>query len=207
MGTGDCGKRGSIAGPLPPIRKRSVRSENSIVCNQSLGYILTMQQILEQEQTAMRTLIASLFLTLMLGGSALAGEPQVSTGQTLYVPVYSHVYQGPRNKPFYLTVILSIRNTDFLNSLTILNAAYYDSDGNKVEDFIKEPTTLGPMQTKRIVVPEDDRRGGSGANFVVRWSSRETVNRPVVQGVMVSTAGTQGVSFVVDGVPIRDNRK
>lgn len=155
----------------------------------------------------MRTLITSLFLVLLLGATALAEAPQTSTGQTLYVPVYSNVYQGPRNKPFPLTVILSIRNTDFVHSILVKEASYYDSNGNLVEQFLKDPINLGPMQSKRILVPESDERGGSGANFVVRWSSEKDVNTPVVQGVMVSTASTQGVSFVVDGVVIRDNRK
>lgn len=155
----------------------------------------------------MRACIASLALILFLSVTALAEEPQTSAGQTLYVPVYSHVYQGPRNKPFPLTAILSIRNTDFVHSMTMLEASYYDSDGNKVDEFVAKPVQIGPMQTKRILVPEKDKRGGSGANFIVRWKSDQPVNVPVIQGVMVSTASTQGVSFVVDGVVIRDNRK
>ena len=36
----------------------------------------------------------------------------LSSGQTIYVPAYSHIYTGNREKPFLLTVTLSIRNID-----------------------------------------------------------------------------------------------
>ena len=36
----------------------------------------------------------------------------LSKGQTIYVPAYSHIYSGDRERPFLLTVTVSIRNTD-----------------------------------------------------------------------------------------------
>ena len=36
----------------------------------------------------------------------------LSDGKTIYVPAYSHIYIGDHEKPFLLTVTLSIRNTD-----------------------------------------------------------------------------------------------
>ncbi|MCP4148740.1 MAG: DUF3124 domain-containing protein [bacterium] len=42
-----------------------------------------------------------------------AGEKNgLSDGQTIYVPAYSHIYSGSAERPFLLTVIISIRNTD-----------------------------------------------------------------------------------------------
>jgi len=37
---------------------------------------------------------------------------ELSDGQTIYVPAYSHIYSGNREQPFLLTVTLSIRNID-----------------------------------------------------------------------------------------------
>jgi len=37
---------------------------------------------------------------------------ELSHGQTIYVPVYSHIYSGNKERPFFLTVTLSIRNID-----------------------------------------------------------------------------------------------
>jgi hypothetical protein len=36
----------------------------------------------------------------------------LSTGQTVYVPIYSHIYSGLKGRPFNLAATLSIRNTD-----------------------------------------------------------------------------------------------
>jgi hypothetical protein len=36
----------------------------------------------------------------------------LTDGQTIYVPVYSHIYSGNREHPFLLAVTLSIRNID-----------------------------------------------------------------------------------------------
>ena len=46
-------------------------------------------------------------------------EVRLSRGQTVYVPVYSHVFSGPRNIPFLLAATLSIRNTDLSASLRV----------------------------------------------------------------------------------------
>jgi hypothetical protein len=40
-------------------------------------------------------------------------------GQTVYVPVYSHIYSGDREQPFYLAATLSIRNTDTKHAITL----------------------------------------------------------------------------------------
>ncbi len=36
----------------------------------------------------------------------------VLEGQSVYVPIYSHIYHGDCDKPFDLTATLSIHNTD-----------------------------------------------------------------------------------------------
>jgi len=39
-------------------------------------------------------------------------KKNLSNGQTVYVPAYSHIYFGNNEKPFSLAVTLSIRNID-----------------------------------------------------------------------------------------------
>ena len=70
-----------------------------------------------------KTIVAffSLLLAAFGGGSfqtALA-DPSFYKGQTVYVPVYSHIYSGDREQPFYLAATLSIRNTDRIQAITI----------------------------------------------------------------------------------------
>ena len=148
-------------------------------------------------------LVAAVALALLIVPMDAAGaEGQLSQGQTLYVSVYSHIYSGDRERPLYLAVTVSIRNTDPLKSIQLTAVNYYDSDGKQIRRFLEKPITLAPMASTRYVVKESDKSGGSGANFLVRWQSKEPVNPPLAEGVMISTASQLGISFVTRGVPI-----
>ena len=63
---------------------------------------------------------------LALAGSLQAAELGRSAGQTVYVPVYSHIWHGnldSRQKPqqLSLSAMLSIRNTDPDAAMTVLS--------------------------------------------------------------------------------------
>jgi hypothetical protein len=133
---------------------------------------------------------------------AWAADARLSKGQTLYVPVYSHIYSGDRERPVYLAVTVSIRNTDPAHSIHLTAVDYYDSAGKQLRRFLEKPITLAPMASTRYVVKESDKSGGSGANFIVSWQSDIPINPPLTEGVMISTASQLGISFVTRGVPI-----
>jgi hypothetical protein len=120
-------------------------------------------------------------------------------GETVYVPVYSHIYQQNRSRTFNLTATLSIRNTDLNTSITIKKVYYYDSEGNLVHKYLDNPQTIDPLSSTSFVVEEEDLRGGVGANFLILWEAKQNVNQPVFEAVMISTAQNQGVSFVSVG--------
>lgn len=124
---------------------------------------------------------------------------QLSKGQTIYVPAYSHIYSGNNEKPFLLTVTLSIRNIDPNHPIKITVADYYETQGKRLKKFLDEPRTLKPMESLRYVIPESDEKGGSGANFMVEWQSDKSVNPPIVESVMIGTQSQQGVSFTSRG--------
>ena len=63
------------------------------------------------------------FLKDVHAGSAV----KRSKGQTVYVPVYSHVFIGTQRLHLDLSVNASIRNTDPSNAITIVRADYYDT--------------------------------------------------------------------------------
>ncbi len=48
-----------------------------------------------------------------------------------------------------------------------------------------------------------DRRGGSGAKFIVEWVAQTSVSEPIVEAIMISTAFQQGISFVSPGKVIK----
>ena len=138
----------------------------------------------------------SYFLPLPLYADEGSG---LSYGQTIYVPAYSHIYFGNREKPFLLTVTLSIRNIDPKNQIKINTVDYYETQGRLLENHIDKPVTLNPLESTRFIVPEKDKTGGSGANFIVKWKSDKAVNPPVVEAIMISTKSSQGVSFTSRG--------
>lgn len=147
------------------------------------------------------TLLLAAGLFLSVANAVLAGE--LSRGQLVYVPVYSHVYHGDREQPLMLTAILSIRNTDPTHPITLVLADYYDTDGRLIKKYVTQPITLKPLGSTRFVIKESDTKGGSGANFLVRWKAEAEVNEPILEGVMIGATGQQGISFTSRGIVIK----
>lgn len=126
-------------------------------------------------------------------------KPGLSKGQTIYVPAYSHIYSGSNERPFLLTITLSIRNIDPIYPIRITAADYYATQGTHLKHFLQKEKTLKPLESLRYVIPENDKSGGSGANFIVIWESENPVNPPIVETVMIGTQTQQGVSFTSRG--------
>lgn len=151
-------------------------------------------------------LFALLLLSLCVlaaSGVASVGPAQAaSKGQTLYVPCYSFIYHGDKKREYHLTVTLSVRNTDLTRGLKLESVDYYDGDGQLVRSFLKQPMTLKALVSREFVINRTDRSGGAGANFIVRWSSEQPVNEPLVEAVMIGTYGQQGISFVGNAVVV-----
>ena len=122
-----------------------------------------------------------------------------SVGQTLYVPCYSHVYLQD-GRSYELSITLSLRNTSQTKNLVVQSVEYYDSAGKLLKSYSDHETVLGPLATAEYFVEEGDASGGSGANFLVTWSSEsdEPIQEPVIQALMVGTSGHIGVSFLTD---------
>ena len=130
------------------------------------------------------------------------GAMELSKGQTVYVPAYSHIYVGNRERPFLLTITLSIRNIDAKNPVTITAADYYDTKGKRIRKYLEQPVSLGPWESIRYIVPQKDKSGGSGANFVVEWSAEKGVNPVLVETIMIGAESQQGISFTSRGQAI-----
>ncbi|MDH3330115.1 MAG: DUF3124 domain-containing protein [Desulfobulbaceae bacterium] len=121
--------------------------------------------------------------------------------QTVYVPIYSHIYaeERYRDKPFNLTVTLSIRNTDPQNGLRLTGVDYYDSSGKKLRSFLTGPVAIQPLGSTRYIIQESDNSGGSGAKFLVHWEAQKAVTEPIIESIMIGTKLQQGISFVSRG--------
>ncbi|MBU1709781.1 MAG: DUF3124 domain-containing protein [Proteobacteria bacterium] len=127
------------------------------------------------------------------------GDAGLSNGQSIYVPAYSHIYSGDRERPFFLTVTLSIRNIDPRHQINITIIDYYETQGRVLKKYIDRPAILKPLGSLRYVIPQSDKTGGSGANFIVEWEAEQLVNPPIVETVMIGTQSQQGISFTSRG--------
>lgn len=159
----------------------------------------------------MKRLAVSLVLCILaaVAGRATAQEePALSTGQTLYLPIYSHLYYGDLDKagkPGFATVSVhvSIRNTDARAPIKLLYARYYDTQGKLVREFVPAAQAIGPLGTIELFVPRADMAGGSGANFLIAWSADTPVNPPLVEALHADIREARGLVFLTGARPIR----
>ncbi|MBF0626805.1 MAG: DUF3124 domain-containing protein [Magnetococcales bacterium] len=131
-------------------------------------------------------------------------HPRLSTGQSVYVPVYSTIWHGNLNdngKPseILMSSMLSIRNTDPKYGMTITSAQYYDTGGRKLHEYVARPRLIPPMGSVDFFVEYQERQGGTGANFVVNWQAEQPINQPIMETIHVYHWGTQGQAFVTRG--------
>ena len=144
-------------------------------------------------------LVILLACLLSPAGRPAHAQDERSTGQTLYVSIYSHVYTGPKLRPFQLTAMLVARNTDPEHPITITAADYHNTKGALVQRYVKEPVTVKPLEAVHLSIEEHDERGGAGASFIVQWKSATPVNPPIIESLMLGTRSGQGISFRCPG--------
>jgi hypothetical protein len=136
--------------------------------------------------------------------AAAASEPGRSTGQTVYVPVYSHIFFGDRGATFNLATTLSIRNVDPGQAVSVLTADYYDGSGRLLRRHFNQPVVLKPLASTEIFIPESDVSGGFGASFLVRWKSEKPTVPPIIECLMIGARSGQGISFVSPGRVVQE---
>jgi hypothetical protein len=135
----------------------------------------------------------------------LDDKSKIVMGQTIYVPVYSHIYYENQQKVIDLSATLSIRNTDLSNPIIITSVRYYDTTGKLIKQYLERPVELGSLASADWVVERTDTSGGSGANFIVEWIAEKEVSEPVVEAIMISAVSNQGISFVTPARVIKNH--
>jgi hypothetical protein len=131
-------------------------------------------------------------------------EPRI--GEVIYVPVYSHIFQGDKATKQPLSSTLVIHNVDPSKPIQVTSVRYYDHSGAEIEEYTDEPLKIRPFASANFVVGIGEDRGGVGANFIVEWQADEALASPIVQAIMSGGTGTQGLSFVTQGKVIEIRR-
>lgn len=156
------------------------------------------------KKNALRKTFVALSACAVLAAASLPARADMSKGQTLYVPCYSHIYHGVKTRPFDLTITLAVRNADPRRNLRLSAVDYYGSDGKLLKRYVGAETIVPPLSTREFTVDQNDSSGGAGASFLVRWRGDTSMNEPVVESVMIGTANSQGISFTSRGVAIQE---
>jgi hypothetical protein len=143
--------------------------------------------------------LAACMLCLFLSSAQAATFYKLSAGQTVYVPVYSDVFSSPKKFPNKMAVMLSIRNADMKNSITVHAADYYDTKGKLVRQYYASPVIVAPLESIHVYIPANDKTGGEGANFIVKWTSQREINVPIIESIMLG----RDLSIVSPGQEIR----
>ena len=151
---------------------------------------------------------APVLALLLLAGPVRPAAAEVLgrwLGQTVYVPVYSHIFADDRyrDRPFLLTATLSVRNTDPERPFTLRRVDYYDSEGALLQRYLEAPITLAPLASTHYIVPESEAKGGAGAKFLIEWQAPAAVSEPIIEAVMIGTKLQQGISFISTGRAIK----
>ena len=128
---------------------------------------------------------------------------EIVEGQTVYVPVYSHI-NADGGKRYLLETTLSIRNTDPDQPISIKSVKYFGTDGEMLREFVDGAMPLAALATAEFLVEKQDVSGGSGANFIVQWDAEEPVYEPLIEAVMVGFAGPKGFAFTSPGRVLAD---
>jgi len=158
-----------------------------------------------------RGVLSALFFAVFLPSTAAFAQearPLVK-GQTLYLPIYSHMLYGNLGKSgkasqVLLSALVSIRNTDGKRPIRVLSARYFDTHGSLLGERVPAPVVVPPYGTLELFVELNDASGGSGANFVVKWEAEQPVNPPLIESLHVNMDGGKAVIFMTQSIPLAE---
>jgi len=131
-------------------------------------------------------------------------SPQDSliSGST-YLSVYSQIYSQTEHRKHNLTATVSMRNANRADTIYIDEVDYFNTKGELRRSYFEKPIYIAPMETVEIIIDEVVQEGGTGANFLFDWKIKPNTIEPIFESVMISTSGTQGLSFTTQGTRIK----
>lgn len=135
---------------------------------------------------------------IVVSPEALAELPPAPANKgRMFVALHSTLVGQGGMKRLNFSGALSIHNTSSRNPLLIEKIDYRDGAGQMVESYVTKPLALQPFASMQVLIAQDDVRGGTGASFIVDWSTADSAEEPVVE--VTATAGTQSFSFLSQG--------
>lgn len=133
---------------------------------------------------------------------------ELAKGQTIYLPIYSHIWYGDleasgQPKKALMSALVSIRNTSLKMPVRVTSARYYSTEGRLLKEFASSPRTVPPMATLEFFVEKSESAGGSGANFIIQWEASAETNPPLVEAVHTDIQLNRTPTFLTSGRAIK----
>ena len=124
---------------------------------------------------------------------------RVVMAESVYVPIYSSIATADNARPINLAVTLTVRNLDQKSSILVNAIQYHDTGGKLVRQSLEVPVRIGPLASLDLFLRESDNSGGPSPSFLVNWVAERELVPPMVEAVMISTAGSLGITFTSTG--------
>jgi Protein of unknown function (DUF3124) len=139
-------------------------------------------------------LIMVMIMALSMATGMAAGQVKLVKGQTLYLPISTSYINDAYS--FTVNATIFIYNTDPDHAINIVKMDFYDTSGQMVEAYLRQPLKLNPSAGTRIHVRHSvSGEAGMAAHFVIQWQAETKVVEPLVRGLLLGARGTRGYSF------------
>ena len=154
-------------------------------------------------------LAATLSLLGTLSTALAEGIEPPTRGQTVYVPIYSAIRHGNLSssgapESTLMSVLVSVRNTDPSNSIRIVAAPYYNTDGALIRNSVPVPKIVPPFGTFELFVELRENAAGSGANYAIKWDAATPVSPPTIEALHTRFQAGYSMAFISRGRAISE---
>jgi hypothetical protein len=158
----------------------------------------------------MKRLLFIIFIflfSLNLSYPSKLAAAELSTGSTIFVPMYRGFYQiyGTTRDSYALTGTLFLFNIDPKQAVEILSIDFYDSRGKLFKHLIEAPLLVKPRNSTEITIQPRTQPEEDCANYLtIRWKSNQPANSPIAEVLMVGQVMNRGISFTSRGYEVKE---
>lgn len=144
-------------------------------------------------------LILAAAVVLGAGADAWAKATLTANGGKVYLPIYRNLIIDERGRRLPVHTNVYVRNLDQKQNLRLISATLFDAQGRQVGSLASKEIVLTPLAAVSFSVKPFEDDGGE-ACVIINWSAKAPVRPPMVQGLILGTAGQQGISLTTRGV-------
>ncbi len=162
----------------------------------------SLKELMMTRFTRIVSLAVAATLGFFLLGGLAAAAVKLIKGQTLCVPCYTSA--SSTQQVVSLKANLMVHNADPNNQINLVRLEYYDANGKMVSKYLQKPIKLNPLAATRLVLAEPVKGDISSGNLIVQWQADKKVIEPVINCVLLGSAGTHGYSVTTQGRVIQE---